>query len=58
MTTVVLFPPNDPSEPFENVTDVNINNASGLLTFYWRDGGQTKKFQTTVPYTVREEIAG
>lgn len=55
MATVILFPPNDPSDEFPNATDVEINLA-GVLTFYTRDGNKHQKFQTTVPYTVREDI--
>jgi hypothetical protein len=58
MTTVILFPPNDASEEFKNVSDVNINSNNGLLTFYAPIEGKGRKFQTTVPYTVREEIGG
>ena len=59
MTDVILFPPNDPSEEFSNVTDVQINGTNGVLTFYWAEpDGKSLKFQTSVPFTVREEIAG
>jgi hypothetical protein len=60
MTTVVLFPPNTEAETFLNATDISI--AGGVLTFCWRaeGGGDTgmKKFRTTVPFTVQEEIGG
>lgn len=56
MTIVILFPPSDPSEEFSNVTDVQINGTTGVLTFYVAEEGKGRKFQTTVPYTVREEI--
>jgi hypothetical protein len=60
MADVILFPPNGPSEEFRNVTNVNINNTNGVLTFYQPRAGDNKdlKFRTTVPFTVREEIAG
>jgi hypothetical protein len=59
MTTVILFTPNDASEEFTNVTDISINSASGVLTFYvWDNDQKGRKFQTTVPYTVREEVGG
>lgn len=58
MSTVILFPPNDASEEFRDATDVYINNTSGVLTFYVARQGKGQKFQTTVPYTVREEIDG
>ncbi len=59
MTTVILFPPNDESEEFKNVSDVTINSNNGVLTFYKPSEGEGGlKFQTTVPYTVREEIGG
>ena len=60
MAVVILFPPNDTSEEFKNATDVNINSTNGVLTFYQPLAGAQKglKFQTTVPFTVREEIGG
>lgn len=59
MTTVILFPPNDESEEFKNVSDLTINSNNGVLTFYKPSGSEGGlKFQTTVPYTVREEIGG
>jgi hypothetical protein len=58
MTSVVLFPPNDAPAHFGNVTDVSIDSQNGVLTFTWQDGTQKKQYQTTVPYTVRQDIAG
>jgi hypothetical protein len=57
--TDVLLHNHDEVEEFKNATDVHIMN--GVLTFYWRPpSGATKgvKFQTTVPFVVREEIGG
>jgi hypothetical protein len=58
MADVVLFKP-EKAEEYKNVTDVHIKD--GVLTFYYQPhSGMTKgiKIQTTVPFTVEEEIGG
>lgn len=58
MSDVVLFKPLK-AEEYKNVTDVHIED--GVLTFYYQpQTGVTKgiKIQTTVPFTVEDEIGG
>lgn len=57
MKTVILFLPNGETEEFSNVTIENM--TCGVLTFL--SPGRDKaalKLQTSLRFTVREEIAG
>jgi len=58
MADVIIYYPAKPEE-YKKVTNVSIKD--GVLTFYWQpyssDLKKSIKIQTTVPFSVKEEIA-